>query len=110
MSTVDRIQTRHPDPAKAGANIDAAKYWAVREAILRVLPTDDEGLPFADLPTEVAARLPGRALPGGGAIGWYVTTVKLDLEARGLIARIPGATPQRLLRTVSRREGLRRNR
>jgi hypothetical protein len=31
-----------------------------------------------------------------GSISWYVTTVKLDLEARGLIARVPGSHPQRL--------------
>ena len=110
MSTVDRIQTRHPNPAKAGANFDAAKYWAVREAILRAVPATGGGLRFADLSTRVAPRLSARAIPGGGSIGWYVTTVKLDLEARSLIARLPGATPRRLLRTTSLREGLRRNR
>jgi len=31
-----------------------------------------------------------------GSIPWYVTTVKLDLEARGLIERIPNARSQRL--------------
>ena len=31
-----------------------------------------------------------------GSISWYVTTVKLDLEARGLIERVPRSRPQRL--------------
>jgi hypothetical protein len=31
-----------------------------------------------------------------GAVGWYTTTVKLDLEARGVIQRIPKSSPQRL--------------
>lgn len=31
-----------------------------------------------------------------GSVGWYVTTIKLDLEARRLIERVPGKSPQRL--------------
>ena len=40
----------------------------------------------------------GRKLDGSfdGSINWYVTTVKLDLEARGVVERIPGKSPQRL--------------
>jgi len=33
-----------------------------------------------------------------GSTGWYTTTVKLDLEAKGEIERVPGSTPQRLRR------------
>jgi Family of unknown function (DUF6958) len=33
-----------------------------------------------------------------GSVGWYTTSVNLDLEARGLIERVPGAQPQRLRR------------
>ena len=36
-----------------------------------------------------------------GSIPWYVTTVKLDLEARGEIERIPGSKEQKL--TLKRR-------
>ena len=31
-----------------------------------------------------------------GSISWYVTTIKLDLEARGIIERIPKKRPQTL--------------
>lgn len=34
-----------------------------------------------------------------GSIGWYYTTIKLDLEARREIERIPGSKPQ-LIRMV----------
>ena len=29
-----------------------------------------------------------------GSISWYYTTVKLDLETRGIIERIPNSRPQ----------------
>jgi hypothetical protein len=29
-----------------------------------------------------------------GSVMWYVTTVKLDLEARGNIKRVPNSRPQ----------------
>jgi hypothetical protein len=29
-----------------------------------------------------------------GSVMWYVTTVKLDLEARGEIKRVPNSRPQ----------------
>jgi hypothetical protein len=31
-----------------------------------------------------------------GSVSWYVTTVKLDLETRGVVERVPGQKPQRL--------------
>jgi hypothetical protein len=29
-----------------------------------------------------------------GSVMWYVTTVKLDLEARGVVKRVPNSRPQ----------------
>jgi hypothetical protein len=29
-----------------------------------------------------------------GSVNWYVTTVKLDLEARGTVQRVPNSRPQ----------------
>jgi len=29
-----------------------------------------------------------------GSVMWYVTTVKLDLEARGQVKRVPNSRPQ----------------
>ena len=31
-----------------------------------------------------------------GSISWYATTVKLDLEERKVVERVPGKKPQRL--------------
>lgn len=87
---MDRIMTQHPD-GKQGVNIDKAKYDQVADAIKSAL-TDGE-ISFANLTTTVGESL-GETFDG--SIGWYVTTVKLDLEARGIIERLPDVSPQHL--------------
>ncbi|MEM7262870.1 MAG: hypothetical protein AAF488_12835 [Planctomycetota bacterium] len=91
------IETRNVTGAQ-GARIRRDRYEAMRTALLAVIPKRKDGIPFRDLASAVEARLPGGELPGGGSIMWYVTTVKLDLEARELIERVPGSKPQRLRR------------
>lgn len=86
-----RILTLHPQ-GKQGVNIDAAKYGQVRAAILEELAAAGE-LTFATLVERVAARLKGRF---EGSVTWYVTVVKLDLEARGALVRVPHSSPQRV--------------
>lgn len=88
----EKILTLHPDAGKVGVNISKAKYDLIRQAILVSIQARGE-MPFKHLADEVAKRLGGGF---DGSIGWYVTTVKLDLEARCLIERIPKRTPQHL--------------
>lgn len=97
-----RVMTRHPDPAKSGARIEKDKYEALRKAILRAVPPGKAGIPFKELPRRVAALLPPGAKARLGSVSWYTVTVKLDLEARGFLERVPGETPQRLRRRVGR--------
>jgi hypothetical protein len=85
----ERILTLHP-AGKQGVNIDRNKYDLVRQAILASLAQRGE-MPFGELPAAVEASL---ASPLHGSIAWYTVSVKLDLEARGLIERVPGRSPQ----------------
>jgi hypothetical protein len=87
-----KILTLHPDPAKAGLNISKEKYEVIRDAILTILKSKDEML-FKDLAGEVEKIIESDF---DGSISWYVTTVKLDLEARGVIERVHSMSPQRL--------------
>lgn len=93
----DSILAQHPDPAKQGVNIDAAKYHAVRAAIEAVID-ERHDVAFRDLVETVKRRLDGCF---DGSVPWYVTTVKLDLEARRVIERVPKTSPQRLRRAAS---------
>ena len=87
----EKIMTLHP-AGKAGVNIDKGKYDAVRAAIRQSL-REHGTLTFDELVEDVREKLEGTF---AGSVSWYVTTVKLDLEARGEIARVPKSRPQRL--------------
>ena len=87
----ERILTKHPQ-GKSGVNIEKAKYDAVRAAIVGALR--GEQLSFSQMRDKVATQLS----PGSfdGSISWYTECVKLDLEARGVIERVPNTRPQKL--------------
>ena len=87
-----RIMTMHPDPEKSGVRISQGKYEIIRNAILKAIKSRGT-LMFNDLLKEVNQELEASF---EGSVSWYVTTVKLDLEARGEIERIPGSSPQNL--------------
>jgi hypothetical protein len=87
----DRIRTRHPQ-GKRGVNIKRHTYDAVRGAIVEALREEGE-IAFRDFAQSVEQRLDGGF---EGSVGWYVTTVKLDLEARGIVERVPDKSPQYL--------------
>ena len=85
----DMIRTLHPEK-KQGVNISRQKYETIREAILCVLETQKE-ITFMNLSRAVEKELKGNF---DGSVTWYVTTVKLDLEARGTIKRVQNSRPQ----------------
>jgi hypothetical protein len=52
-----------------------------------------QALIFTDLTRKINERLTGNF---DGNVDWYVVTVKLDLEARAILERIPGTRPQKI--------------
>ena len=85
----DLIRTLHPQK-KQGVNISREKYEIICETILSVLRVQKE-MTFMNLSRAVEKEVNGNF---EGSVTWYVTTVKLDLEARGLVKRVPGSRPQ----------------
>ena len=94
--SASKIQLRHPDPAKSAPRISSEKYEAVKSAILQAVSETETGILFRDLPERVSELMSTDQLANLGSVGWYTTTVKFDLEARGLIERVPGSNPRRL--------------
>ena len=62
-----------------------------------MLSSQDDGVEFKELPALVELELSDDERERLGSLIWYVTTVKLDLEVRGEVERVDGASPQRLL-------------
>lgn len=87
----EKILTLHPE-GKTGVRIDLEKYNTIKDAIIKVL-TKRKMITFEELAEEVVALLEKKFQ---GSVLWYYTTVKLDLEARKMIRRIPGSKPQQI--------------
>ncbi|MEM9381051.1 MAG: hypothetical protein AAGB93_13955 [Planctomycetota bacterium] len=94
----ERVTTLHPR-GKQGVNIERTKYRELRRALLRAIPTRGEGVRFLDLVDLVEPHLDPSVFGPDVSRPWYVTTVKQDLEARGMVMQVPSARPQRLLKT-----------
>jgi len=92
----ERIETLHPE-GKKGVNILTNKYKQVKDTIIKILEESGE-IEFKQLNRRAVDTLTGKF---EGKITWYVITVKLDLEARGIIERVPKSSPQRVRLKIS---------
>jgi len=86
-----RIMTLHPE-RKKGVNILEEKYNVLKDFILKTLMQEKE-LSFAELSLKANEELGPHFK---GSVNWYLVSVKLDLEARGIIERIPKTSPHKI--------------
>ena len=87
----ERILTLHPG-GKKGVNILRSKYDQIADTIIEIVKEHEE-IAFQDITDKAIRRLNGRF---EGSVTWYLVSVKLDLEARGILERVPGTNPHRL--------------
>jgi hypothetical protein len=69
------------------SRVNAAKYRAMKAAMLEVLPGGEPGLTQSELREAVIPHLPEDLFPEGATAGWWAKTVQLDLEAKGTVVR-----------------------
>lgn len=94
---MDCVTCRTPTPVKEGfARVPAWKFNILQSAVLSA--AKDSDAPFSELKEAVRAHLQQDDLDRAGALGWHVTTVKLEMETRGDIECIHAARPQRIRR------------
>ena len=97
MAEIERIEIENVLQPGKTYRVDAAKFGAMRDAVLAELPAGVPGLTPSELKARVLRRLPQALFTGGAKAGWWIKAVQLDLEAKRAIARLPGA-PVRLHR------------
>jgi len=85
----DKIEIRNVTSPGRTTRVDRAKYEAARDALLAVLPDAAPGLTPAQAQAAMLVHLPQDLFPGGEKVGWWMKAAQLDLEARGIIARMP---------------------
>lgn len=78
----ETIQTLHPDPKKVNKRISIEKYEFIRSELIAILQESD--YTHTELMECLYLNVKDRF---EGGVQWYGETVKLDLEARGLIER-----------------------
>jgi len=85
----EQIQTLHPIAGKTNKKIALDKYQTIREQLIAILKKNQP------THTEMMELLYQRVKDSFvGGVQWYGETVKLDLEARGIIERFD-AKPER---------------
>ena len=86
-NTTAKIQIENVGQPGKTYSADAAKYGAMKEAMLKVLPDASPGLTVAEVQEQVVAHLPESLFPAGATSGWWMKAVQLDLEAKGIVKR-----------------------
>ncbi|MGC9342503.1 MAG: DUF6958 family protein [Bacteroidales bacterium] len=79
----EKIMTRHPE-GKKGVNISLEKYNQIKSFILEMVSCQGP-ISYRELNALAKKQLTNVF---NGSIPWYIVTVKLDLEARGIIKRV----------------------
>lgn len=91
MANEERIMTLHPQ-GKKGVHILKTKYDFIKEYILKT--TKKHGEISYQLLDDLAVKELEASFDG--KVSWYIVSVKLDLEARGIIERVPKKSPHEI--------------
>lgn len=87
----ERFLTLHP-AGKKGVNILKRRYDLIKDYILKAVEEAGE-ITYQDLSDKAVEELSDNF---DGKVIWYIVSVKLDLEARGIIERIPKTSPHKI--------------
>jgi hypothetical protein len=96
MDKPEKIEVRNVISPGHVTRVDAAKYGAMKKAMMDVLPDAPPGMTPAQIKQAILPALPPELFPEGDKAGWWIKCVQLDLEARNVLKRLE--KPVRLYR------------
>ena len=96
MADEERVVCETPTPGKKPTRIHKWKYDLLRRIILEIVAEGTDGVEFRNLPGLIEGRLSPEQRENLGSVSWYTISVKLDMEVKGEIERVPRAKPQKL--------------
>jgi hypothetical protein len=82
----DKIEVENVNTPGQVSRVDAAKYAAMKFAMLTAL-SGAAPMTAAAIKEAARAHLPEDLFPGGATAGWWMKCVQLDLEAKGIVTR-----------------------
>ncbi|MGH1576414.1 DUF6958 family protein [Planktotalea sp.] len=86
---IEKTAVQNPNTPGRSENLRSDKYDDMRAALMQVLPKEAPGLTFDALKTAAKPHLSPTLFPNGKTSGWWAKSVQLDLEAKGLVTRLP---------------------
>ncbi|MEM8781629.1 MAG: hypothetical protein AAGE65_02140 [Planctomycetota bacterium] len=95
MGQAEKVEVENVNVPGHTARVDAIKYYAMRDALLKVLPKTAPGLTQKQMLEAVREACDQALWPNGEKSGWWAKTVQLDLEAKGIVAREADQKPLR---------------
>jgi hypothetical protein len=86
-SSHEKIEIENINKPGYTERVDRAKYEAMKEALLSVLPKASPGFTAAEAKEALLPILPQELFPEGAKAGWWMKAVQLDLEAKKIVVR-----------------------
>lgn len=86
-SDTNTIEVENINTPGKTSRVNAAKYAAMKSAMLKVMTKTAPGDTANDIKEATKPHLPEDLFPGGATSGWWQKSVQLDLEAKGIITR-----------------------
>lgn len=83
----DKIEVENINVPGQVSRVDRAKYEAMKSALLSGLTDTAPGMTAAEMKAALLANLDQTLFPGGEKSGWWMKSVQLDLEAKGVVRR-----------------------
>lgn len=85
----DKIEIENINTPGRTERVNRAKYQAMRDALMAVLPDSAPGLKVPEAKAALLPLLPDALFPAGATAAWWLKAAQLDLEAKGIIERAP---------------------